>query len=101
MPVPTHRRPPWRCRLSSIAFSRKISRTVPSGLIRYREFSPLLGVEGAGAGTPLLSFESAPGEEGLATPAVESTVGVSLPKTASTGVPGALLVEPRPQHLPA
>src|SRR5262245_46887516 len=53
MPVPTSSRPRCRNRDRTMIFSRKISRTVPSVLMRYSELSPMTGMLGGEAGVPL------------------------------------------------
>src|SRR4051794_26113700 len=58
MPVPTKNRPDFWSTLSTRAFSRNTSRTVPSVAILYSEFSPEEGADGAGAGLPPSSLSS-------------------------------------------
>src|SRR4051794_28202720 len=91
MPVPTKNRPSWRNRLSTSAFSRNTSRTGPSRAIRYTEFSPLAGTEGAGAGDPF----SVPLRDASVLVLVAAPFGLGLPE-----LPEARLMPPAENPAP-
>src|SRR5262245_43875368 len=67
-------------------FSRKISRTVPSAAMLYREVSPPTGFAGGDAAVPLLSSQPLLG--GDAPPACAGLA--SFPDLVSTGAPGVV-----------
>src|SRR3954451_14416735 len=91
----------WRRRLSSMAFSRKISRTVPSPLMWYSEFSPLEGGDGADDLLLLLllleeSRESGRSEAGLAL----AGLAVFLAEREVVVMRGNVPREPPPTRVP-
>ena len=93
MPVPIKILPFSRNRLSTRVFSRKISRTVPSAVIRYSEFSPPAGPDPAEAGVDRSEESPVLGEEPDEGDALVSSVDVfafSLELETETALPPPL-----------